>query len=512
MKRTLLIALALLVVTASGAFWTSDALAVANIVIVNLDGPGEGFNDPTPVPAVGMNPQTTLGEQRLFAFQYAAGLWAQCINSTVIIYVGANMDPLFCNASSAILGGAGTNSVFANFPNAPIANIWYGGALADALAAADLNPGFTDIGATFNSDIDDDPACLGGTGWYYGVDGNPGAGQFDFVTVVLHEIGHGLGFQTFIAANGALFSNRHDTFEWRLYHDGSFPPDYPSMSQAQRGACNIGDPDLTWNGACVNTDASMIPLTNGMNGGRVRMFGPNPYQNGSSVSHFSTAVFPNELMEPFYTGANHSPSLALSLMKDIGWTLDPKTPVAVAITSFEVSAGDGGVAVSAEFLSDFNEVTVNVYRGESEADLTAVHSVTARGGETFRWVDVDVDPGKVYTYRVGVRDEDGEFYSAPRSVTTPTISYALDQNVPNPFNPTTTISYTLPDAGAVKLSIYDASGRLVRTLVSSAREHGSHAEVWDGTDSAGRAVSSGIYFYRLDAGKFSQSRKMVLLK
>jgi aminopeptidase N len=89
---------------------------------------------------------------------------------------------------------------------------------------------------------------------------------------------------------------------------------------------------------------------------------------------------------------------------------------------------------------------------------------------------------------------------------------ALEQNYPNPFNPATTIRFRLNEPAAVSLRIYDAAGRLVRALVGTPLSAGTYARVWDGTDSRGAAVSSGVYLYRLDAGSFSRTRKMILLR
>jgi FlgD Ig-like domain len=86
----------------------------------------------------------------------------------------------------------------------------------------------------------------------------------------------------------------------------------------------------------------------------------------------------------------------------------------------------------------------------------------------------------------------------------------LRQNVPNPFNPTTTIEFSTPAAGSVRLAVYDVSGRRVRTLVNGVREAGSYQIVWDGRDERGLRVGSGVYFYKLDAREASQVRKMVL--
>jgi flagellar hook assembly protein FlgD len=87
------------------------------------------------------------------------------------------------------------------------------------------------------------------------------------------------------------------------------------------------------------------------------------------------------------------------------------------------------------------------------------------------------------------------------------------QNTPNPFNPTTAIRFVVPEGGArVALRVYDVEGRLVRTLVDGHRPAGSQAAVWDGASDSGVASASGVYFYRLEAPGFTQTRKMVLLK
>lgn len=90
--------------------------------------------------------------------------------------------------------------------------------------------------------------------------------------------------------------------------------------------------------------------------------------------------------------------------------------------------------------------------------------------------------------------------------------FALKQNRPNPFNPSTEISFCLPKPAEVTLAIYNILGESVATLAEGLRTAGTHAETWDGRDKIGRVVASGVYFYRLDAGEFSATRKMLLLK
>ncbi|MBN2564362.1 MAG: nuclear transport factor 2 family protein [Candidatus Eisenbacteria bacterium] len=92
-------------------------------------------------------------------------------------------------------------------------------------------------------------------------------------------------------------------------------------------------------------------------------------------------------------------------------------------------------------------------------------------------------------------------------------AFGLRQNVPNPFNPTTTIAFEVPDGGAqVSLQIYDVSGRLVRTLVDGYEPSGTRTVIWDGKDDEGQPVAGGIYFSRMKAPEFSDTTKMILLK
>ncbi len=95
---------------------------------------------------------------------------------------------------------------------------------------------------------------------------------------------------------------------------------------------------------------------------------------------------------------------------------------------------------------------------------------------------------------------------------TSTATVALEQNVPNPFNPTTSIAYRVPTSGPVTLRVFNVAGELVRTLVDEAVTKGSHRVTWHGRDNRGRQVASGVYFYQLVAGQQVLTRKLVLLK
>ena len=119
----------------------------------------------------------------------------------------------------------------------------------------------------------------------------------------------------------------------------------------------------------------------------------------------------------------------------------------------------------------------------------------------------DVDLTKYHFEDIGWFD--------PRVTDTPEIPVArtgLKGNVPNPFNPSTTIRFELARSEDVQLEIYDPAGRLVKRLLSERREAGPHSVRWNGRDADGTDVASGVYFYRFQAGNFEQTQRMVLLK
>jgi len=119
-----------------------------------------------------------------------------------------------------------------------------------------------------------------------------------------------------------------------------------------------------------------------------------------------------------------------------------------------------------------------------------------------------------YACFMGGWNRSGNIYQATPNAdpSTPEVQTELVGNYPNPFNPETTIRFSLQNAGTVSLNVYNARGQLVRSLVNNQMASGAHSVVWNGLDDSGRGVSSGIYYYRMQAGNFNQTRKMVLVK
>jgi len=218
-----------------------------DIQILNGDPAGFGLNDPTVVAPIAGNMGTTLGEQRLNVIARAVDIWAQNLDSDVPVVIQAVFATQFCDATSAVLASAGTNTVNRDFANVPFASTWYHSALANAIAEVDLDPGGHDINVTINIALDADPNCLGGNGWYYGFDHNQG-NQSDLLAVLLHEFAHGLGFANFVNETvGSLFNGLPDIYT-TFTRDLETDKDWNDMTNAERVASAINDPDVVWTG------------------------------------------------------------------------------------------------------------------------------------------------------------------------------------------------------------------------------------------------------------------------
>jgi hypothetical protein len=227
----------------------------ANIVISVADAPGVGFNDPTPATPVAGNPGTTLGAQRLNVFERAAEIWGGFLSSDVTIVVSAQFQNLTCSGTSAVLGSAGPQTILANFPNAPLANRWFVVALANARAGSDLNGAAQEINANFNAQIDSGTCLTGVAGWWYGLTPtvpNPDD-RIPLLPVVLHELGHGLGFLSVANLSTGAFPTTGggtplpDVWAF-LQYDLQIDKFWEDMNNAERVTSATNDPNLIWTG------------------------------------------------------------------------------------------------------------------------------------------------------------------------------------------------------------------------------------------------------------------------
>jgi hypothetical protein len=201
-------------------------LGALNVQVRYGDSANQGFND------------ATLGEARKAALEMAAGAWGLALGSSINVNVEATFAEQGCSDNGATLASAGPQFVFMDFAGGE-PGTWYPGSLAESLAGENLstgddsNPDAADLTITFNSRIDEE--CLGeGRRYYYGLDNDVPSGEISFVTVAMHELGHGLGFVGLVnEATGQLFRGFPDIFT-ALTYDTRKKKHWHEMTDAKR--------------------------------------------------------------------------------------------------------------------------------------------------------------------------------------------------------------------------------------------------------------------------------------
>jgi len=562
--RILLVALALasgaMPVAAPAPAW-ADA---ATFTIVNMDGAGEGFNDATPALPVGGNPGTTIGQQRLNVFQRAGEIWAGILPSNVVIRVEAAFDPLSCTQAQAVLGQAGAVASMLNFPGAPRADTWYPVALASKLAGTDLIPGTNDIEAQFNSNLNGSAGCLGGTGWYYGFDGNEGT-NLDLLPVVLHELGHGLGFATVMNLSTGQFQNGFaDVFATNI-RDLNSNLTWTSMSPAQRAASAVGG-NLAWDGHYTTLASPLVlgprpvlivnapPAIAGVYSVGAASFGGPVTISGvtGTVVLAEDGIVPvSDACSALVNAAQMAGKIALIDRGTCNFNVKAQVAQAAGAVALLIANNTGGSLAPGG--SDAS-ITIPVV-GLTQADGNTIRNQLANGVQVTLQLDLSQKSGsdaqgRVYLYSPNPlaggssvshfdvsafpnllmepainRDllagnvdlaryafMDIGWFTGATDAPIPAAATRIVANTPNPFNPTTLIHFDLAQHGPVTLAVYDSGGRLVKRLASGAMTAGPHALRWDGTDAHGRGVAAGVYVARLEAGGRVDARRMVLVK
>jgi len=274
------------------------------------------------------------------AFQYAVDIWQSLLVSDVPIRISATWEPL----RTGVLGQAGPSRLFTiNGGGERISNALYPIALVEKLVGENINNSDSDINASFSSTFN----------WYLGTDGNTPAGQYDLVSVVLHELGHGLGFLT---------SKDYDV-DSKLGALSTPPSIYAGFMENGAGL-HVADTRIFANpsvelGTAFTTNDLYFdsPLTRAANNGnRARLYAPTTYAGGSSVSHLDENTYGpgdiNSLMSPQFASAEaiHSPGpITLAMFSDMGWFntavrnqifySDTETPSTFPVTALVESDG-----------------------------------------------------------------------------------------------------------------------------------------------------------------------------
>lgn len=538
----------------------------ATITIVNNDGAGEGFNDPTVVAPVGGNPGTTLGAQRLYVFQTAANIWGSILPSAVEIQVNAQFNPQTCSATSGVLGSAGPVSVWRDFAGAPIAAHWYHVALANKLFGDTLNSTAYEINATFNSSLGT-PTCLP-AGWYLGVDGNEG-GAIELLPVVLHELGHGLGFSTTTSGSSGNYLSSFPSVYDRFLYDATTGRhwDDPAQSAANRQASAISCGKLAWDGpnvmAHVDDFLGPMPLLRinspGGIAGDYRVglpsFGPaltslgvtgpvelvadnfgNPTNGCETITNNlagkiafidrGTCGFAVKVKNAQLAGA-----IGVIVADTVGGCPPAGmggTDTTIVIPSVRVTLADGnliraqlGAGVSATLINDPARLAGTDVAGRA---LVYTPSPFQSGSSVSHW-DTSAEPSLLMEPAItgGLSSSidltrqmfaDIGWFQGLLDVEPPLATEArrLEPGIPNPTSDGALIAWTQDRTEHADLRVFDVFGREVVTIVSGPMTGGRHALRWDGTDANGRRVAPGVYRYRLRTPSFSASRTIVVVR
>ena len=347
------------------------------------------------------------------AFQFAVDIWATLLTSEVDIIVNAN----FADLGAGVLGSAGPSYLVRDFPNAPSDTTFYPIALAEKIAGQELNlEGEPEINCSFSSTFN----------WYYGTDGETPGGQSDFVTVVLHELGHGLGFtgargydtNTGIG-NWDHFDNKTSVYNlFATLVDGSKYIDLPNNSIQVGNALTGGN--LFFDG----------PLAVEALGERPELYAPASFAGGSTFAHLDEATFPagdpNSLMSP-QIGSGESifdPGVSLDIFADMGWfitTLDHEVQKRVIGNLVD------DIFVEVELRSDTNIVSNDLKVVYSTDDFQSTTEISLSEGAMNMYSANIPNPGSNATikyYFEGIEDGLGRTVTSPSNV--PSNFYQVD--------------------------------------------------------------------------------------
>ena len=287
-----------------GALSLTGAVEPAQAVPIRVtytDSPSEGFNDPA------------LGSARRRSFEAAASVWSRRLPGTVPIDISASFDPLGGSATRAVLGRAGPSTLVANWEGQapPFPSTYYVIGLANQFAGGDINTDLPDIEAQFNSDLDG-PNVFGDSGFYYGLDGNSG-GNTDFFPVVLHELGHGLGFTGLFNDAGSSQGGLYASFDRLIANGpGANANLAPNMTRDERLV-------LFRSNAAFFAGARARAASGGRN---AKIYAPPDFSEGSSLYHTDEDTYrgAEELMTPFASSNPHDAGpITFAMFLDLGW-------------------------------------------------------------------------------------------------------------------------------------------------------------------------------------------------
>lgn len=292
---------------------------------------------------------TTWPDEAKTSFETAVSVWSTRVISSVPITIDACWAT---NLPTGVLGHAGSLSEYQNFTNAPLPNTFYKVALANALAGSKLNVGQSDMYIAYSSTFD----------WYYSADGNTPSDKIDFITVVAHEVAHGLGF-----AGGMTVSSGTGSYS-KIFAYDRFA--YNGSSQALLNTTIFPNPStalgtvLTSNNVWFSGTKANIANNNT----DVKLYAPTTWAPGSSYSHLDYTTFVNTsnammVYAVSYGRAIHDPGVVtMGLLEDLGWTTVATPTYTLTVTkngtgSGTVTSAPAGISCGSTCSSSFTQGT-----------------------------------------------------------------------------------------------------------------------------------------------------------
>ena len=355
------------------------------------------------------------------AFEYATTIWETIIQSPVPITIEAEFGALPEN----VLGGAGPNGFRRDFTGATIVDTWYPTAIVNALSGFDRDPSASDIGAIFSSEIS----------WYYGIDANPPGNQFDFVSVVLHEIGHGLGFTGSMRVTNGVGT-------WGLSSGGrTSPVIYDRFTLNGSGQVLLTNfPNNTTALGDQLTSNNLFfagPNATAANGNQwVELFAPSTWIQGSSYSHLGESF--NDTADSLMT-FSVSPGVAehmagpviLGMFVDMGWQViepAPQEPTfsLPGLLLIEVNQSKDNVL-------DLWDYAADAQSADSALTFQIIGQTDPNSGVTIdsnRYIDVNPAADWLGTSTITIRVTDADNNTADSSFVVESITDVLETHLP----------------------------------------------------------------------------------
>ena len=454
------------------------------------------------------------------AFQRAVDIWETHIRSSVPIKI----DAVFAQLEAGVLGSAGPNRLWFLTPDGGEESI-YPDALIDAILgenAAENDAGVPDdapdIEARFSSEAN----------WYFG-EGTPGPGQTDFTTVVLHEIGHGLGFFGSMRVNGLQanwgfgtdpavpaiydrFAENENTTQ--LLNESLYPNPSPQLANVLTGG------DVFFSGPETDVAAAIEP-------GPIppELYAPSEWNSGSSYSHVDEATYlssdPNALMTPRIGNEviHQVGPLVCGMFADMGWRLGPSCAAYFNVAVVGFDAEDLGNRQYEIGWAETRVADIDAYELELQYfdEPPVIETIPSEGAQRYEvsltsLLESEIEVGE-YAIRLSYIQPNGDrvFVGETEFIIPLRQSFELAEIYPNPFSDQANIKLTVREAQTFRVEVYNALGQQVAVLYDQQRPANDPRPITFDAAKLG-TLPSGRYFFRVIGRNFEETRSAVFVR